>query len=407
MAKRPSQHPSCVGAPSFDPSALVRDADTRSKTIALLDEDDFAGAIRTYFNIPVSDTYVYHAITSVTLPQVQHVVKLGAANGLHAWYAAPASASPDTSTADAPPAPLPPPPRPDIEAYTSLFAHHTHTPSALKALAANARKGSLRAGIAAHLTAKRYLHPGAPAALHVPKKKPAARDVPPNPYLDFWAWSCRALEWAGPCPASERRPQSHHVLPVLMHHFGCAVPSYESLEVLRAVADGRPVLDVGSGNGYWAFMLRAHGCADVRPVDSAQSEWRANWVGDTTIADGPRYLRQNAGGRDAVLLMVYPIVGGGAAGGQEGGFTRDLLAAYRGDTVAVVGTQNHNGYTSFRGATFDEYMAKEQPEWTRVVQLPVPSFAGKDEALFIYQRGERAAKLGGGGGEAGAGTSGA
>ncbi|KAH8750186.1 hypothetical protein F5883DRAFT_528223 [Diaporthe sp. PMI_573] len=94
-----------------------------------------------------------------------------------------------------------------------------------------------------------------------------------------------------------------------------------------------------------------------------------------------------------VLLMVYPVVGGGLAGGVEGGFTRDLMKAFKGDTVAVVGTQNRNGYTSFSNMTFDEYMADEQPSWTKVVQVPLPSFAGKDEALYVYQRGERAAEL--------------
>lgn len=178
-----------------------------------------------------------------------------------------------------------------------------------------------------------------------------------------------------------------------MHHFGCAVPSYESLEILRIVADGRAVVDMGSGNGYWAFMLRQHG-VDVKPVDNAQSEWRANWVSDTTITDGPKWLTKNsAGGKDLVLLMVYPVVGGGAGGGVEGGFTRDLMKVYQGDTVAVVGTQNRNGYTSFRDMTFDEYMAREHSQWTKVVQIPVPSFAGKDEALYIYQRGERSKKL--------------
>lgn len=188
--------------------------------------------------------------------------------------------------------------------------------------------------------------------------------------------------------------QSHHVLPIFMHHFGCVVPSYESLEMLRLVANGRPIADVGSGNGYWSFMLRQHK-ANVVAVDNAQSEWRVNWISDTVIADGVKWLarKENAGGKDIVLLMVYPIVGGGVAGGVEGGFTRNLLAAYKGDTVAVVGTQNHNGYTGFRGMTMDEYMEKEHKEWLKVVQVPLPSFAGKDEALFVFQRGEVAPKI--------------
>ena len=93
-----------------------------------------------------------------------------------------------------------------------------------------------------------------------------------------------------------------------------------------------------------------------------------------------------------VLLLVYPVVGGGVGGGTEGGFTRHLVNAFQGDTIAVVGTQNLNGYTGFRSITMDQYMEREHKEWTKVVQIALPSFAGKDEALYVFQRGDRAPK---------------
>lgn len=275
----------------------------------------------------------------------------------------------------------------DIDAYVAIFSPHTATVAALKALGSNAKKASLRASIATNLISKRFVHPAKAAELVIPKRKSA----PNNLYFDFLAWSCRNLEWAGPGPESEAAgaSQAHHVLPVLMHHFGCVCPSYEALEIIRILAAGRTVLDVGSGNGYWTFQLRQHGVT-VIPIDNQQSSWRVSWLPpeDTIIADGARWLSRpaNKGGSEAVLLLVYPVVGQDG----QGHFTRGLLAAYRGDTVAVVGTQNHNGYTGFAKCTFDEYMAAEQKEWTRVVQVPLPSFAGKDEALFVYQRGERA-----------------
>jgi hypothetical protein len=146
---------------------------------------------------------------------------------------------------------------------------------------------------------------------------------------------------------------------------------------------------MGSGNGYWTFMLRRYGLM-VHPVDNMQSEWRVNWVSDTVVSDGVRWLKKHENGREMVLLLVYPVVGGGVGGGVEGGFTRNLVGAYQGDTIAVVGTQNRNGYTGFMGMTMDEYMAQEQKQWTKVVQIPLPSFPGKDEALYVFQRGERA-----------------
>lgn len=386
------QHrPYCVGAPAFSPASRVQDSDARTQALnLLLLENDFAAAIKAYFQLPQNDTYVYRAVANVTLPQVQHVVSLGAANGLHAWYG-----NGNNNTEGAVSSPT----KADIEAYLTIFQPTSLTPSALKAFASNAKRGSIRASVAAHLLEKRYIHPSpsaTAAALQIPKKKPTAvKNIPANPYFDFWTWSCLNLEWCGPCPESEARSQSHHVLPVLMHHFGCAIPSYESLEIMKVIAEGRTVVDMGSGNGYWAFMLRQHGVA-VQPVDNAQSDWRVNWIDDTLIMDGVKFLsqsKQNEGGKDMVLLMVYPVVGGSLTGTQQGGFTRGLMAAYKGDTVAVVGTQNGNGYTGFKDMTFDQYMEREQPGWTKVVQIPVPSFAGKDEALYVYQRGERANKL--------------
>jgi hypothetical protein len=171
-----------------------------------------------------------------------------------------------------------------------------------------------------------------------------------------------------------------------MHHFGCVVPSYESLELVRQVAGGRPILDIGSGNGYWTFVLRRHfaagkpgGGGEVVAVDSGQSIYRTLWIGDTVEADGIKWLREERkGGVGDVLLLVYPIVGGD-------GFTDRVIRAYEGDTVCVVGTQCRNGYTAFRDKVIDEWM-EEEGGWEKVVQVPVPSFAGKDEALFVFRR---------------------
>lgn len=368
----------CAGNPALDPEKLIHDNKRLAKARELLAKDDLQGASVVLLGIPEKDTYTYHAMTSISLQQAHAVVQLGGINELHTWYR------------DANETPRDPPPRADADAYASIFSPSTLTSSALKNFATNAKKGSIRSEVAARLTEKRFLHPGRPE-LAVPKcKKPPCE----NPYVDFWSWSCRSLEWCGPCESSDRRHTSHHVLPIFMHHFGCVVPSHEALEILRLVADGRAVADVGSGNGYWTFMLRQYGLT-VHPVDNMQSEWRVNWVADTVVSDGVRWLRKKDSGRDMVLLLVYPVVGAGlpgGGGGKEGGFTRNLVEAYRGDTLAVVATQNSNGYTAFGSMTMVQFMEREHPEWTKVVQIPVPSFACKDEALYIFQRGDRAPK---------------
>ncbi|KAI3320828.1 hypothetical protein HD806DRAFT_218762 [Xylariaceae sp. AK1471] len=409
----------CEGSPLWNPDAYLADAELHARAEACLANNDLKSAITTSFSLRKTDTYVYHAIVAVTLPQVQQIVSLGGAHGLHNWYYGEPTHVPEPSTTDEPsnssesnpprpqpPPALPPPPQPDIEAYLSIFSPSNSAATALRNFTANAKKGSLRREIGTYLTSKRFIHPSLNTLTKLPRIKSKSSPVP-NPYLTFQAWASRNLEWAGPSASSARgRPSSHHVLPILMHHFGCACPSHEALEILRILADGREILDVGSGNGYWTRMLREYHAfhsnnntstkskspvPPVTPIDSAQSSWRTNWVPDTLIADGATYLQKTrSGAKDAVLLLVYPIVGGSIAGGSEGGFTRGMLDAYDGDTVAVVGTQNHNGYTGFRDMTMDEFMTREHgDEWVKVVQVPLPSFPGKDEALYVFQRGSR------------------
>jgi hypothetical protein len=172
------------------------------------------------------------------------------------------------------------------------------------------------------------------------------------------------------------------------------VPSYSALHVLAKLAQPqkpasepvRPILDIGSGNGYWTYMLRhfpishigATKPLDVRAIDNAVSEYRVSWVQDTINMDGKEYLQKNGGGKGCVLLLVYPQA--------TGDFTGPILKAFEGEYIVVAGTQNGNGFTGFRDVVVDEWFSKNVPAFELVLRMPLPSFAGKDEALFVFQR---------------------
>jgi hypothetical protein len=55
----------------------------------------------------------------------------------------------------------------------------------------------------------------------------------------------------------------------------------------------------------------------------------------------------------------------------------------------VVGTQNRNGYTGFKNTTIEEYMVEKMPDFGKTVQIPLPPFAGKDDALFVFEKGAK------------------
>ena len=124
-------------------------------------------------------------------------------------------------------------------------------------------------------------------------------------------------------------------------------------------------------------MLRRMGLS-VQAVDNGDSLWRTTWIGDTVKSDGAKFLQKQDGGRNGVLLLVYPQV--------TTHFTKSVLEAYVGDSICVAGTQNENGFTGFKEMTFDKYMMAQKPDYKKIVQTPLPSFAAKDEALYIFQR---------------------
>ena len=76
----------CVGSPSFDPDERVKDKAAQESALQDLGKDAFKDAITSWFKLPATDKYVYHAMTSVQLAEVQDVVQKGRANGLHDWY---------------------------------------------------------------------------------------------------------------------------------------------------------------------------------------------------------------------------------------------------------------------------------------------------------------------------------
>ena len=346
-----------VGSHAFDPDKLASAQSLFSQVHLLLKCNKFRDAILTTFSLPEGDDYVYHATASVTLAQVQVAINAGSKNGLHDWYLD------DSGKVNGHPSPA------DTEAYISLFDPSKVPANSLKGFVSNARKGSLKSGIGSYLTSKRHVDASVPAIAK--RKRPHA-----NPYLDFLAYTYRSLEFAGPDVNSVNLKTSHHVLPVLMHHFGCVCPSYEALAILEKVARSRPIIDMGSGNGYWTYLLRHEHECNVVAIDSGQSTWRTTWIGDTIVADGVQQLRKRSSGKDDVLLLVYPVV--------SNQFTEKVIKEYKGDTICVAGTQNGNGYTGFKDETMDQWFEANMKNWRKLIQVPLPSFPGKDDALFVF-----------------------
>ena len=75
-----------MGISASNPHSYFKDNEHTSVVFSHLSKNDLRSAIITGFNLSESDSYVYHAIASVTLQQVQAAVEAGTAHGLCNWY---------------------------------------------------------------------------------------------------------------------------------------------------------------------------------------------------------------------------------------------------------------------------------------------------------------------------------
>jgi hypothetical protein len=80
----PKNTPYTAGSTGFEPDAFIKQWNL--DLVPNSEENDLNGCIQKAFELNNKDDYVYHAIASVTLQQVQSAVNAGSLNGMHAWY---------------------------------------------------------------------------------------------------------------------------------------------------------------------------------------------------------------------------------------------------------------------------------------------------------------------------------
>ena len=82
MSQRARPKAITIGSSSFDPGQFL----DRWQASDVPQDNNLGDSIRTSFGLKPTDDYVYHAVASVTLAQVQVAIHHGDANGMHAWY---------------------------------------------------------------------------------------------------------------------------------------------------------------------------------------------------------------------------------------------------------------------------------------------------------------------------------
>lgn len=182
-----------------------------------------------------------------------------------------------------------------------------------------------------------------------------------------------------------------------------AIPSPESIAYILGVLNGRRVVELGAGSGYWAWLLSQCGIKvnayDRAPVghpeswfsgkvleelgeDLVPNEWHPVQRGSVEVLD----LTEN---RSRVLFLCWPD--------YSTPFAYEAVKAFHGNTVIYIGEGPYGcnadesfwelmeGESSWRAEDEPEHVPIEQ-EWRRIDYGPLTQWAGLHDNLVVYER---------------------
>ena len=137
--------------------------------------------------------------------------------------------------------------------------------------------------------------------------------------------------------------------------------------------DGRGVVEIGAGSGYWAWQLEQAGVsvAAYDPYEPGGSnEFCKHGPYTTVLPEGPEAVAQHP---DRALLMVWPP--------YEGNHAAHALSVYRGDLLLYAGE-------AWGGCTADDgFYELLDAEWTEVSESPAHvTWSGIHCSLKAYRR---------------------
>lgn len=149
--------------------------------------------------------------------------------------------------------------------------------------------------------------------------------------------------------------------------YSWAIPTEEVFEIIAKYS--KNLVEIGSGNGYWANLLRQYGVCVTAVDNGREYGWKNLWIHDTIRMDGTEYLKQSSSIPHDSLLLVWP---------RE---TQCFVNAFRGKYVIWVGELD--------GCTGSIQLEQEDMlyEWKEVNRCQIPQWRYIDDVLIVYERG--------------------
>jgi len=192
---------------------------------------------------------------------------------------------------------------------------------------------------------------------------------------DFEGMSDEELQSLVDSRNSDNFLRDHYRRDSFIEEYGWSVPSKEAIEEIKKfVGDGR-VLEVGSGYGLWAKLLRDVGI-NTHATDNL------SWPEDSTWHPSKKQFTsiENISNIEAiekypgynVLMMSWP--------NYDDPFAISSLEAFKGNKLIYIGEGSH-GCTGC-----DKFHNLLDQEWERVGDVNIPNWSGIHDYLSLYVR---------------------
>jgi len=218
-----------------------------------------------------------------------------------------------------------------------------------------------------------------PSAVHADAREDPQRDGGQNPYLR--EFTRLQAELAAPPDYGNllhgpTGMSAHDRRVWCVRRYAFAVPTPAALAALARYA---PIVELGAGTGYWAFLLRQRG-VDVLAYDLAPPDRLPNPNGFRPVT----WTRVEQGGLDVLaanadraLFLCWPP--------YREPFAARALAAYAGTTLLSIG-ERAGGHTAD-----DAFFAELAGGWRPIDEVALPNWPGTRDTLTIYHRLDRSA----------------
>ena len=157
-----------------------------------------------------------------------------------------------------------------------------------------------------------------------------------------------------------------------IHNYSFAIPTDAALDVISKYA---PIIEMGSGSGYWAHLLRQKGvdimAYDKYPPTSVKNPWRITKTWTGVLYGRPPKLKKHT---NRSLFICWPP--------YNTPMGTECLKHYRGRHFIYIG-ESHYGCTGD-----DEFHQILEKEWDEIEEVRLPTWPAIHDYLVVYLRKE-------------------